>query len=257
VKVNGSSGGEKRPVLAVYFRHPDARRVKTRLAVGVGDRAARRFYGGCLKSLRHDLQILGRRFDIAICPAREADEDWEIEFFPEHDHVVPQAFGSLGTRIEHTDLVLRDRGYERVVIIGSDAPSLPIEYVEAADPCLAHADVALGPCRDGGVYAIGSRVPLPALKAIPWGTEQVFGRLRDRLEGEGFVVAELPVWYDVDRVEDLVRVHGDLLQSFAPYRQDLAELIAEILSSCPSGGANLPPGVGEEIPPRDKNGGDR
>jgi glycosyltransferase A (GT-A) superfamily protein (DUF2064 family) len=219
----------KRTVLAVYCRRPETKRVKTRLASTIGANAARIFYAGCLDSLRQDLQILRRKFDIAICPSDEKDEDWARNFFSIHDMVIPQIYGNLGLRIEHTDLVLRCKGYEKVVIIGSDSPSLPIGYLEDVDDFLTRADVVFGPCVDGGVYAIGSRITLLPLKDIPWGTKAVFTRLKEKFQREGIKVGTPPTWYDVDRAEDLDRVRDDLIRSSMEHRQALGHLVDEIL----------------------------
>jgi hypothetical protein len=233
----------KRTVLAVYCRRPEPGRVKTRLARTIGDESARGFYAGCLKSLRHDLHILGRAFDIAVCPSDRSDAEWAAGFFPAHDLVVPQIFGDLGRRLEHTDLTLRCHGYDRVVLVGSDAPTLPLGYLSDIDEQFKRADVVLGPCADGGVYAIGLRVSLLAVQDIPWGTEAVFTRLKGRFEERGTRVGTLPTWYDVDRVDDLVRAHGDLLHSPLRHRRDLGALIEGILSDGAeddAGGASLP-----------------
>ena len=223
-------GDAKRTVLAIYCRRPQAGRVKTRLARTIGDAAARGFYAGCLESLRHDLRILGRIFDIAVCPSDRHDAEWAARAFPEHDLVVPQIFGDLGRRLEHTDLTLRCHGYERVVLVGSDAPTLPLGYLSDIDEQFARSDVVLGPCADGGVYAIGLRVTLLPARDIPWGTEAVFTRLKGRFEEKGVRVATLPTWYDVDRADDLVRAHADLLHSPLRHRRDLGALVEGILS---------------------------
>lgn len=220
---------KERTVLAVYCRRPEAERVKTRLAKTIGPQAARRFYAGCLESLRRDLNFLRKSFDIAICPSDERDTGWAAHFFPVHDHVVPQIYGDLGMRLEHTDLMLRSQGYEKVILIGSDAPSLPLGYIEDVKELLSRADIALGPCVDGGVYALGTRVTLSRVRDIPWGTDAVFTRLQDKFRREGLAVRTSTTWYDVDRAEDLVRVYGDLRRSSLNHRQSLGSMIEEIL----------------------------
>jgi len=220
----------RRTVLAIYCRRPETKRVKTRLAKSIGANAARIFYARCLDSLRYDLKILRRNFDIAICPSDEKDEEWARDFFPDHDRIVPQIYGSLGLRIEHSDLVLRCQGYEKIIIAGSDAPSLPIGYLDDVDDYLSRADIVLGPCLDGGVYAIGSRITLLPLHDIPWGTKAVYTRLKDKFQREGIRVGTPSIWYDVDRVKDLGRVREDLARSSLGHRKALGSLVDEILS---------------------------
>ncbi len=229
--MNNGDEVKDRTVLAIYCRHPGTKRVKTRLARGIGSTGARLFYSGCLESLRHDLSILSRRFDIAICPSDAKDADWAKSYFLEHDHILPQIYGNLGLRMEHTDLKLRCQGYEKVILLGSDAPSLPIRYIEDVDDFLSRVDVVFGPCSDGGVYAIGSRIALLPMRDIPWGTEAVFSGLLEKYKHEGIDVETPSSWYDVDRVEDLAMAREDLIRSSHKHRNVLGGLIGEILSS--------------------------
>ncbi len=222
---------ERRAVLAVYCRRPVLERVKTRLAAGVGHLAARRFYSGCLESLRQDLRHLRQTYDITICPSDGRDADWARDFFYMRDHVISQVLGGLGPRLEHTDMMLRDQGYDRVIFIGSDAPSLPLQYILDIDRDFSRAEVVLGPCIDGGVYAIASRVPLLPLGDVLWGTGAVYTQLIEKFRSRGMRVATLSTWYDVDRPCDLEKVYGDLVRSPLAHRRRLGALVGVILRS--------------------------
>ena len=60
-----------------------------------------------------------------------------------------------------------DSGYQRVMIIGSDAPTLPAAHVSAL--LAADADIAFGPAEDGGFYAISARRVDPAMfDGVAW-----------------------------------------------------------------------------------------
>jgi rSAM/selenodomain-associated transferase 1 len=226
---------EKRSALAVYCKCPETQRVKTRLARSIGTVAARRFYEGCLESLRDDLDELSSSFDTSICPSDPGDADWAGDYFTRHDLVIPQIKGNLGERMMQTNVTLRDYGYERVVFIGSDAPSLPVAYIEDVNKKLSVEEVVLGPCTDGGVYAIGSRVPLPPMSDIPWGTEAVFSSLMEKFRDSGTKVGTTYEWYDVDRVTDLVRAGEDLVLLPMEQKKALGNMIREILSYTASG----------------------
>src|SRR5690348_9509650 len=53
-------------------------------------------------------------------------------------------------------------GYESVILIGSDNPTLGPEPIHQADAALREgADLAIGPTVDGGYYLIGMRQPRP------------------------------------------------------------------------------------------------
>src|SRR5438876_1000108 len=56
----------------------------------------------------------------------------------------------------------------RALFIGSDAPSLTVSDLLAAQTALDASDVVLVPARDGGVTLMGSRLPWPDLSSLPW-----------------------------------------------------------------------------------------
>jgi hypothetical protein len=93
-------------------------------------------------------------------------------------------------------------GYKRVVIIGSDSPSLPVSYIEQA--LSSDKDMVLGPSIDGGYYLIGMREKVVEIfDGVAWGTEKVLSETYERLVKNGAALEILPVWYDIDSPEDL------------------------------------------------------
>jgi rSAM/selenodomain-associated transferase 1 len=114
---------------------------------------------------------------------------WDIE---------AQAGADLGERLSGAfDRLLE--GTDRAVIIGSDSPDLPVQYIRRAFQRLKHKDVALGPATDGGYYLIGLRAAAPALfEGVKWGGPSVLADTLAGVEKDRRTLAMLPVWYDVD-----------------------------------------------------------
>jgi len=125
--------------------------------------------------------------------------------------LTPQIGEDLGERLDNVLTRCLNDGFRRAVIIDSDSPTLPAEFVGQAFAKLDDADVVLGPCDDGGYYLIGLTRPQPRLlREVPMSTPNV---LRDTLalaEQEGLRVALLPTWYDVDTVQELWRLQREL-----------------------------------------------
>jgi glycosyltransferase A (GT-A) superfamily protein (DUF2064 family) len=97
-------------------------------------------------------------------------------------------------------------GCEACCIIGSDAPDLPLSYVQEAFRLLEtpQAGVVLGPSRDGGYYLLGMRRIWPQLFAdIPWSSAFVLERSLAAARNSGLPVSLLSVWQDIDTFEDL------------------------------------------------------
>ena len=125
------------------------------------------------------------------------------------DGLLGQRGQGLGERMEHACDDLLARGYAGVVMIGSDLPTLPAEYVEQGIETLSRQPdpLVLGPAEDGGYYLMGLRRCHPELfRDIPWSTSGVLSATLEAAASLGVVVTMLPAWHDVDSADDLERV---------------------------------------------------
>jgi hypothetical protein len=144
---------------------------------------------------------------------------------------LPQRGADLGERLLGTFGTLLDRAHRRVVIFGSDSPTLPDDRPGTALERLRDgADLVLGPAEDGGYYLIGAARVLPEIfRGIAWGTDQV---MRQTLAGIGRAGARaelLSPWYDVDRPVDLLRLWQELDATPAPHAGQFAPCTAALL----------------------------
>jgi uncharacterized protein len=102
-------------------------------------------------------------------------------------------------------------GFQRVVLIGSDNPTLPGRLVDEACSALDVYDVSLGPTTDGGYYLIGLREPhLGMFDAIDWSTPRVYAQTLANARRLNLRVHAVPEWYDVDEPPDLERLEREL-----------------------------------------------
>ncbi len=102
-------------------------------------------------------------------------------------------------------------GFDRVVLIGSDNPSLPGHLIEEACGRLADHDMVIGPSTDGGYYLMALSKLHPGLfERITWSTDVVYAETLERASALGLSVFSLPMWYDVDTIEELSRLLADL-----------------------------------------------
>ena len=125
--------------------------------------------------------------------------DWEL---------IPQSEGDLGLRMQHFFDTAFESGYDQVLLVGSDTPTLPRSTFQSAIDQLAQNDVVLGPTEDGGYYLVGAkrRTP-PIFTGVAWSTEQVWEQTTDQLRNRDLTYGTLPKWYDIDNVHDLRRVN--------------------------------------------------
>ena len=125
---------------------------------------------------------------------------------------LPQKGSDLGGRILDTFRRLFARGFRRVVVIGSDSPTLPVARLTGAfDALQKGAEVVLGPAEDGGYCLVGATRLLPPLfKKIPWGSDRVMRTTLAALDRHGARTVLLPPWYDIDLPRDLERVRREI-----------------------------------------------
>jgi hypothetical protein len=148
---------------------------------------------------------------LVLCYTPEGAEE-ALEPFWDGGILLPQGPGDLGARLAECFETLREAGFDRVVVIGADCPTLPAALLhEAFDQILDDQTVVLGPTRDGGYYLLAAaRLPSGVLSDLPWSTDRLLAQTIRRLEEAGLICATLPVLEDVDTPEDLVRLEAQL-----------------------------------------------
>ena len=119
----------------------------------------------------------------------------------------------FGDRLYHAFDELFMEGFDSVVIIDADSPTLPCTYLMEAFEELARPGdrVVLGPAEDGGYYLIGfSRPHRRLFERITWSTDRVLAETVERAQEIALNVSFLPLWYDVDDAAALERLKREL-----------------------------------------------
>lgn len=127
--------------------------------------------------------------------------------------LVPCEEPSVGKVLETSMAAFLARGHDCAIMVNGDSPTLPTALVEQAIATLrAPGDrVVLGPALDGGYYLVGLKQPHPRLfQDIAWSTPDVLAGTLSRATEIGLPVTLLPMWYDVDEPQDLLRLHAEL-----------------------------------------------
>ncbi|HKB17175.1 MAG TPA: DUF2064 domain-containing protein, partial [Planctomycetota bacterium] len=135
-----------------------------------------------------------------------------IAFAPPGARLVRQRGEGLAARLRNFFEDSFGKGGGPVVVVGSDAPTLPLDRVEAAFAALAAGrGAAICPDEGGGYCLIGLVRSLPALfDGVEMGTPRVAQETRDRAAQAGIDLAVLEPWHDVDTPEDLARLAAEL-----------------------------------------------
>jgi uncharacterized protein len=120
---------------------------------------------------------------------------------------------NFGDCLLHTIEQIFARGHASAVVLNSDSPTLPTAFlVETAAALARPGDRAvLGPSSDGGYYLLGLKAAHRHMfEDIAWSTEKVARQTLERAREISLDVHRLPVWYDVDDVDGLRRLHAEL-----------------------------------------------
>ncbi len=159
--------------LGLFAKYWEPGRVKTRLARSIGNEKAARIYEAFVAATVARLSAIHCTRVLSYWPndakTRLAFESVEAQGWS----LVPQTEGDLGERMADYFIQQFSAGTDRVVLLGTDCPNVPLVEVQEAFEHLKTSDVVLGPTDDGGYYLVGAakRVP-PIFADIPWSTPE-------------------------------------------------------------------------------------
>jgi uncharacterized protein len=208
--------------LGIFAKQPVPGRVKTRLAVDWGNERAAALYECFVRDLLTRFATVGDRRVIGFAPDSEEARRWFETVSTSPDDAVdsggwilwPQPNSDLGGRMAACFETWAETPDHRTILIGSDSPTLPVEYLERAWRLLQDNDCVLGPASDGGYYLIGLRGSLPEFAApfrdVDWSTAGVLSKTVENLKQHNLSLGLLPVWYDVDSVDAVETLTGHL-----------------------------------------------
>jgi rSAM/selenodomain-associated transferase 1 len=197
-------------LLVVLMRWPSPGTGKSRLAATLGAETAHRLHRGFVADTLAWSASWPRL--IAFDPPEARDR---VARAAPGAALAAQPGGDLGGRLAHAFAGGFAAGARRVLLVGSDSPTLPEALLEA---CVEAADpeaVSLVGARDGGFVAMAAAreaaARLPALfEGVQWSTSRTAAQVTARARAAGVAVRHAGGWYDVDEVADLDRLAADL-----------------------------------------------
>ena len=185
------------------IKYPEPGKVKTRLAGDIGPEKAAMICRQMTERVMKQTRPVATEYDrFVFYDPLERVRDF-MSWLP-HEKFMVQKGSDVGQRMDNAIRYLLEKGAEKAVITGADIPGLTSRIVLQAFEILDHADVAIGPARDGGYYLIGMKSPASELfRNITWSTGDVFAETVRALKHSGRSYRVLPVLSDLDTIEDL------------------------------------------------------
>ena len=213
-----SGAGIMSTAIAIFVKTPSLSPVKTRLAAGIGNDAAQEFYALSLEAVQETVKTVEIVLYWAVAEEKGLTDPLWLGFPTLHT-----GEGGLGER-QHYIYETLLTNYDRVLLIGSDAPQISKDVLEQAIIALDTNDFVIGPARDGGYYLFGGRVSTEQKiwTSVPWSTSMT----RERLEA---VLPSKPVHLsmltDVDTEDDLQYIRREMPEQITPEQNRILEWI--------------------------------
>lgn len=217
--------------VVVFVKTPGLSPVKTRLAKGLGVKAAEDFFSrsvACVEAVVDGFVAAKPSWEAVWCVVEpEAVVDGRWSHRPEGWRAVAAGAGDLGLRMQRAwDEAIATKG--AAILLGGDTPQVSADDLCQAADLAAAGEVVLGPSTDGGFWLVAGRRPLPqaAWRDTPWSS---FHTRTCFEQGLGCGAAYLAVRVDVDTVEDLAPCAEALSGEALDVQRALAAWIGEEL----------------------------
>lgn len=189
-----------RELLIIFYRNPEAGRVKTRLAATIGNEDALRVYLELCKHARQITENVAVSKVIFYTEQIQSNDIWPDDLYQKE----LQSGSDLGARMHNSFEWGFNNGFDSICIIGTDCLELSSEIIKDAFTALRSNDVVIGPAVDGGYYLLGMRrLHSNFFTGKRWSTETVFADTVKDLISEGATYVQLPRLRDVDVEADI------------------------------------------------------
>ncbi|MFY9931655.1 MAG: TIGR04282 family arsenosugar biosynthesis glycosyltransferase [Streptosporangiaceae bacterium] len=214
------AAAEPDTTLLVIAKQPRPGRVKTRLVPPCTPEQAAALAEAALADTLHTVLAAPARRRVLVLDGEPGP------WLPPGFDITPQCAGGLDERLAGAFAAVRGPA----LLIGMDTPQLTPALLRVDWEV---ADAWFGPAADGGFWALGLRVPDPALvRGVPMSTADTGTSQRARLRAAGLRVADLPLLRDVDTAADAVAVSR--LAPWSRFAARVAEL-APVLGPAAAG----------------------
>lgn len=184
--------------LLIFIKNPVAGKVKTRLAVDVGDEQALQIYLKLCQYTRNICENSSLDTYLFYSDFIDTSDLWS----PILCKKMVQEGVNLGERM-HNALSTCLKNHQQAILIGTDCPSITKKHFDQTIALLNSKDVVIGPSTDGGYYLIAMKKENRSLfTSIEWSTENVLIQTVTKCTEENLDYALLETLTDIDHIAD-------------------------------------------------------
>ena len=162
---------ESKNALIVFTRNPELGKVKTRLAATIGNQSALEIYKLLINHTVSITSSINVDKYVFYSENIQQNDAWNPVVFIKK----LQNGNDLGERMKNAFDLLFKKGYQKIVIVGSDIYELDSQDIEDSFIALKKSPYAIGPAKDGGYYLLGmTQLNKKIFENKNWGTDTVF-----------------------------------------------------------------------------------
>ena len=185
-------------LVIIFVKNSILGKVKTRLAKSIGNVGAFNIYS--------ELVAITKKASTKINTDKHTYfSDVINPSIWENEKKFIQKGENLGMKMQHAFQNGFDEGYENIVLIGSDLPTISKEVIETGIANLKNKDVVFGPAEDGGYYLIGmSKMHASIFENKPWSKNNLLAITLQELKAQNQSVGLIDTLNDIDTFEDLI-----------------------------------------------------
>ncbi len=196
--------------LIIFIKNPVLGKVKTRLALKIGDEKALAVYNLLLAKTHKESTKISDDIFVYYSDFIESDDMWQGGNIQKK---CQNPNPDLGIRMQLAFKEVFEIGYQNVILIGSDIYDIRAEYLQQAFQYLDNEPAILGPSLDGGYYALGfSQTHVKQISKLlnavflhkKWSHNAVYQDAINVFDEHKITFEILPKLRDIDNMDDLL-----------------------------------------------------
>lgn len=188
-------------LLIIFARNPELGKTKTRLAKTLGDDVALAIYYKLINKAQEITANLPVDKAVYYSSFIDKEDSWDNTKYQKY----LQKGESLGDKMHNAMCEGLSRGYQQIILIGTDIYTLTPKIIKQSFEVLNNKDVVIGPAADGGYYLIGMKKAQPSIFTLEkWSHDQVFSQTVSLVKDAQLTYGTTKTLNDIDEPKDLM-----------------------------------------------------
>ncbi|MCB0752343.1 MAG: TIGR04282 family arsenosugar biosynthesis glycosyltransferase [Ignavibacteriae bacterium] len=189
--------------LIIFIKFPKLGKVKTRLASSTNDVFALEVYKLLAENIFKEAEKLDS--DIFVFYDGSADKQRVKNWVNKNFIYSPQNGKDLGEKMLNAFEQVKSKGFEKILIIGSDVPDISKDLITNSLNELNKTDVVISPSDDGGYSLLGLKeINSFLFQNIEWSTQKVLNQTIEAIKQNKLSLTKLKTLNDIDTKEELI-----------------------------------------------------